>query len=76
MDSGHPPVAFIGGGNMCSAIVRGGVDAGVLDPRSSYADPADWETRGRKLAGLFIDNFDQYTDNEAGRALVAFGPQL
>ena len=53
-----------------------GVDAGVLDPRSTYADPAEWESRARKLAGLFIDNFDQYTDNDAGRALVAFGPRL
>ena len=53
-----------------------GVDAEILDPRNTYADPAEWETRARKLAGLFIENFEQYTDNEAGRALVAFGPRL
>ncbi len=53
-----------------------GVDARVLDPRNSYTDPAEWETRARKLAGLFIDNFEQYTDNDTGRALVAAGPQL
>ncbi len=52
------------------------VDPQVLDPRNSYADVADWETRAHKLAGLFIENFEQYTDNDTGRALVAAGPQL
>jgi len=28
------------------------------------------------LAKLFIKNFEQYTDNEEGKKLVAAGPQL
>ena len=52
------------------------VDAALLDPRNSYADAAEWETRARKLAGLFVDNFEQYTDTDKGRSLVAAGPQL
>jgi len=53
-----------------------GVDTGILDPRNTYADPSEWDTRAKELAGLFIKNFEQYTDNEKGKALVAAGPQL
>lgn len=52
------------------------VDTGILDPRDTYEDPSQWEEKARKLAGLFIENFKQFTDNEEGRALVAAGPQL
>ena len=34
-----------------------GLDGSVLDPRSSYDDPAEWEKRARYLGGLFIENF-------------------
>jgi len=53
-----------------------GVQAEILDPRDTYADSNDWTTKASKLAGLFIDNFEKYTDNEEGKALVAAGPQL
>ena len=53
-----------------------GVDTGILDPRDTYADPSEWDTRAKELAELFIKNFKQYTDNEKGKALVAAGPQL
>jgi phosphoenolpyruvate carboxykinase (ATP) len=52
------------------------VDSGVLDPRDTYADPAEWQGKAEKLAKLFIDNFVQYTDNEEGKRLIAAGPQL
>jgi phosphoenolpyruvate carboxykinase (ATP) len=52
------------------------VDPGILDPRDTYEDPAEWDERARKLSKLFIENFEQFTDNEEGRALVAAGPQL
>ncbi len=48
----------------------------ILDPRDTYKDPEEWNKRARKLAGLFIDNFEKYTDNEEGKALVAAGPKL
>ncbi len=48
----------------------------ILDPRDTYKDPEEWYRRARKLAGLFIDNFEKYTDNEEGKALVAAGPDL
>ena len=53
-----------------------GVDPGILDPRDTYADPAEWEEKAKDLAGRFIKNFDKYTSNEAGKALVAAGPAL
>lgn len=53
-----------------------GVNAGILDPRATYADPAEWEKRARNLGGLFIDNFVKFTDTPEGAALVAAGPQL
>ena len=53
-----------------------GVDTGILDPRDTYADPAQWEEKARDLASRFIKNFVKYEDNPAGKALVAAGPQL
>ena len=52
------------------------VDTGILDPRDTYADPTEWDTKAKDLAARFIKNFDKYTTNEAGKALVAAGPQL
>ncbi|MBQ7194738.1 MAG: phosphoenolpyruvate carboxykinase (ATP), partial [Bacteroidales bacterium] len=53
-----------------------GVDTGILDPRDTYADPAQWEEKAKDLAGRFIKNFVKYESNEAGKALVAAGPKL
>ena len=53
-----------------------GVDPGILDPRDTYEDPAVWEEKAKDLAGRFIKNFDKYTSNDAGKALVAAGPAL
>ena len=35
-----------------------------------------WNEKAADLAGRFIKNFEKYTDNEEGKALVAAGPQL
>jgi phosphoenolpyruvate carboxykinase (ATP) len=53
-----------------------GVDPAILDPRDTYADSKDWDEKAADLAGRFIKNFEKYTDNAAGKALVAAGPQL
>ncbi len=52
------------------------VDSNVLDPRKTYADGSQWQSKAQNLASLFIDNFEQYTDNDKGKALVAAGPEL
>ena len=53
-----------------------GVDPAILDPRDTYTDPLQWESKAKDLAERFINNFDKYTDNDEGAALVAAGPQL
>ena len=53
-----------------------GVDTGILDPRDTYADAAEWEAKAKDLAQRFIKNFAKYEGNEAGKALVPAGPQL
>ena len=53
-----------------------GVDSKILDPRDTYADASEWETKAKDLASRFQKNFVKYEDNEAGKALVPAGPQL
>ena len=53
-----------------------GVDPAILDPRDTYANPADWEVKAKDLAGRFIKNFVKFTGNEEGKSLVAAGPHL
>lgn len=52
------------------------VNSEILDPRNTYSNAADWEIKAQDLAGRFIKNFIQYTDNEEGQSLVKAGPQL
>ena len=53
-----------------------GVDSGILDPRDTYADAAEWDAKARDLAGRFVKNFVKYTGNDAGKALVKAGPEV
>ncbi|HAS8568562.1 TPA: phosphoenolpyruvate carboxykinase (ATP) [Vibrio vulnificus] len=53
-----------------------GVDPTILDPRDTYVDPLQWESKAQDLAQRFINNFAKYTDNAEGQSLVAAGPQL
>ncbi len=53
-----------------------GVDTNILDPRNTYADASEWETKAKDLAQRFVKNFAKYEGNEAGKALVPAGPQL
>ena len=52
-----------------------GVDPKILDPRDTYADASEWEAKAKDLASRFVKNFEKYTGNEAGKALVAAGPK-
>ena len=53
-----------------------GVDPNILDPRDTYADKSVWEEKAKDLSGRFIKNFEKFTTNDAGKALVAAGPRL
>ena len=52
------------------------VDREILDPRDTYNDTSDWTIKSRILAGMFIDNFEQYTDTPEGKALLIASPNL
>ena len=53
-----------------------GVDTNILDPRDTYGDKTQWDTKAKDLAARFIDNFKKYTTNEEGKKLVEAGPKL
>ncbi|MFR9641937.1 MAG: phosphoenolpyruvate carboxykinase (ATP) [Rikenellaceae bacterium] len=53
-----------------------GVHAEILDPRDTYASASEWDVKAQDLAGRFVKNFVKFTGNDAGKALVAAGPQL
>lgn len=53
-----------------------GVATEILDPRDTYAAASEWEVKAQDLAGRFVKNFAKYATNDAGKALIAAGPQL
>ena len=53
-----------------------GVDPKILDPRDTYANASEWETKAKDLSERFIKNFKKFEGNDAGKALVAAGPRL
>lgn len=48
----------------------------ILDPRTTYKNVTDWESKAKSLTSKYISNFEQYTDNEEGKKLIPAGPQL
>ncbi|MEO8242535.1 MAG: phosphoenolpyruvate carboxykinase, partial [bacterium] len=41
-------------------VALAGVDRGLLDPRSTWADAADYDKQALRLVGMFAANFGQY----------------
>jgi phosphoenolpyruvate carboxykinase (ATP) len=62
--------------NLTAPTALNNVSQGILDPRDTYADVAEWETKAKNLAARYIKNFEQYCDNDAAKALIPSGPQL
>ena len=52
-----------------------GVEGGVLDPRSTWADPKEYEKAEAKLAQMFIKNFKKY-EGKGSVDYTTFGPQV
>ena len=53
-----------------------GCPADICNPKNAWRNVEDWDIAARKLAQKFIDNFEEFTDTEEGRRLVAAGPKL
>ena len=62
--------------NLGVPVALEGVNPEILDPRTTYSDASEWDSKAGNLAQLFVTNFVQYTDNEEGKNLVKAGPQL
>ena len=39
-----------------------GVDPSILDPRATWANPAEYDAMASKLVDLFVENFAQFAD--------------
>ncbi|MCW9711207.1 phosphoenolpyruvate carboxykinase (ATP) [Avibacterium sp. 21-586] len=52
-----------------------GVDPAILDPRDTYADKAQWQSKAEDLASRFVKNFEKYATNADGQALISAGPK-
>jgi len=50
-----------------------GVPAKILDPKGTWTSPEDYESRARRLAVLFRENFEQFRDQSPQSVLEA-GP--
>ncbi|TRW14254.1 phosphoenolpyruvate carboxykinase [Glacieibacterium frigidum] len=40
-----------------------GVDSQILDPRSTWADGAEYDAKAKALVGMFVANFEQFEDH-------------
>ncbi|MCB9426575.1 MAG: phosphoenolpyruvate carboxykinase (ATP) [Flavobacteriales bacterium] len=62
--------------NLTAPTALNNVSEGLLDPRDTYEDVSEWETKAKKLSALYIKNFENYCDNDAAKALIPSGPYL
>ena len=51
------------------------VEDALLDPRSTWRDPAAYDRKARDLARMFRDNFEQFAET-AGEKITAAGPRI
>jgi phosphoenolpyruvate carboxykinase (ATP) len=52
-----------------------GVDPKLLDPRSTWRDPEEYDRKARELARMFRDNFEQFATT-AGEKITNAGPRV
>jgi len=51
-----------------------GVEGSLLDPRSTWSDPAAYDAKAQELAGMFTSNFERFAA-DAGEAITGAGPK-
>ncbi len=47
-------------------VAINGVDAKILDPRSTWSSPEDYDAQAKKLVAMFVDNFAKFEDHVDG----------
>jgi phosphoenolpyruvate carboxykinase (ATP) len=50
--------------------------ASIGSVRINVLPSIEGEAKAKKLAAMYIENFKQYTDTDAAKALIPSGPQL
>jgi phosphoenolpyruvate carboxykinase (ATP) len=53
-----------------------GVESEILNPRNTWKDKKAYDEALKRLGGLFTEAFKKYTDTDAGKELVKYGPQM
>ncbi len=72
----NAPMITIPTFNLAIPTALQAVDSDILDPRNTYQNPSDWNTKAQDLATKFIKNFVQYTTNPEAENLIKAGPQV
>jgi phosphoenolpyruvate carboxykinase (ATP) len=62
--------------NLTVPLNLNNVSDGILDPRDTYSQVSEWETKAKSLSSRYLKYFEQFTNTEAGKALVKSGPQI
>jgi phosphoenolpyruvate carboxykinase (ATP) len=62
--------------NLTVPVKLNNVSEGILDPRDTYSNKADWETKAKSLSSKYIKNFENYTDTPEGKTLISAGPEI
>jgi phosphoenolpyruvate carboxykinase (ATP) len=52
-----------------------GVAPNLLNPRNSWEDKGTYDASAATLAGMFVKNFEGFTNTERGEALAKAGPK-
>jgi phosphoenolpyruvate carboxykinase (ATP) len=52
-----------------------GIDSSLLDPRSTWPDPAAYDAKAAEVAALFTENFAKFAE-DAGPVIAAAGPRV
>jgi phosphoenolpyruvate carboxykinase (ATP) len=53
-----------------------GVDSAILNPRNTWADKDAYDAAARKLAQMFVKNFQRFVDTPEGKAVAGAGPRV
>jgi phosphoenolpyruvate carboxykinase (ATP) len=61
--------------NLDVPVTCPGIPDGVLDPRSTWPDPAKYDEQAKKLAGMFVQNFKTF-EQDVAPAVKDAGPTI